>query len=90
MQALLSPETMMNYQKIFFFLWRVKQIEEVLKAIWAMQSKDDDLRMLRECGQGVEQLFQYCYMLRHSMNHFLTNLHSYLMISMEGSWTRFA
>ncbi len=27
MQALLSPEIMMNYQKIFFFLWRTKQIE---------------------------------------------------------------
>lgn len=40
MQALLSPEIMMNYQKIFFFLWKIKQIEENLKGIWVVHSKD--------------------------------------------------
>ena len=47
MQALLSPEIMMNYQKVFFFLWRVKQIEESLKAIWKLHSKDETIRMRR-------------------------------------------
>jgi hypothetical protein len=81
---------MMNYQKIFFFLWRVKQIEESLKTIWVMQSKDEALRLRRSRGREVDRLFQTCYMLRNAMNHFLTNLHSYLMIAMESSWDRFS
>ena len=40
MQALLSPEIMMNYQKIFYFLWKIKQIQDITKNIWIMQSRN--------------------------------------------------
>lgn len=53
MQALLSPEIMMNYQKIFFFLWKIKQIQEITKSIWIMQSRDESIRMRRARGKDV-------------------------------------
>ena len=89
MQALLSPEIMMNYQKIFFFLWRIKQIQEITKGIWIMHSRNENIKMRKVRGEEVSSLFHLCYILRNSMNHFLNSLFSYLMVSIETSWERF-
>lgn len=89
MQALLSPEIMMNYQKIFFFLWRIKQIQEITKGIWIMHSRNENIKMRKVRGEDVSSLFHLCYILRNSMNHFLNSLFSYLMVSIETSWERF-
>lgn len=29
------------------------------------------------------------YLLRNTMNHFMTNLHGYLMVAIESSWKKF-
>lgn len=87
--TLLSPESMMNYQKIFYFLWRIKQIEENLKNVWVLQAKDEAARLRAARSEEIRAIFHFAYLLRHTMMHFLTNLHSYLMIIMEASWKKF-
>ena len=89
MQTLLSPEIMMNYQKIFFFLWKIKQIQDITKNIWIMHSRNESIQMRKARSEDVAFLFHSCYILRNSMNHFLNSLFSYLMVSIETSWDKF-
>ncbi|TXI93527.1 MAG: hypothetical protein E6Q33_03185 [Neisseriales bacterium] len=34
MNTIVSPESILNYQKIFHFLWKVKRVEQSLKEVW--------------------------------------------------------
>ena len=72
---------LLNYQKIFFFLWKIKQIQDITKNIWIMHSRNESIRMRKARSEDVAFLFHSCYILRNSMNHFLNSLFSYLMVS---------
>ena len=61
----------------------------MLKEIWLLHSKDEALRTRRAKVEEVGELFMLCYLLRNTMNHFLTNLHGYIMVSIESSWDKF-
>ena len=54
-----------------------------------MHSKDESIRMRKARGKQVQHLFHSCYILRNSMFHFLNNLLSYMMVSIQSSWGRF-
>jgi hypothetical protein len=90
MQALLSPEIMMNYQKIFFLLWHIKRIQELTKTIWIMHSRNESIRKRKVRSGDIQVLFHTCYLQRNAMYHFLNSLYSYLMVSIETSWDRFS
>jgi hypothetical protein len=81
---------MLGYQKIFAFLWRVKQVEETLKGVWVLQSREEALRLRRTNSRELQSIFHLSYLLRSAMLHFLNSLHSYLMVTLETAWSRFA
>ena len=87
---LFTPEVMLGYQKIFAFLWRVKQVEETLKAVWVAQGREEALRMRRLRSRELQELFHLGYLLRSAMLHCLSSLHSYLMVTLEEAWSKFA
>lgn len=74
---------MSNYQKIFHFLWKVKRIQQSLKSTWMSSMKD-----YPHATKFV--IIHECNLIRHSMTHFLNNLYSYLMISIESVWNNFS
>lgn len=80
---------MMNYQKLFNFLWKVKQMEETLKSLWQMQSRSQALKVLKTQSKELSGIFHYLYLVRSAMSHFLTNLHTYLMVTIETTWNKF-
>jgi gamma-tubulin complex component 3 len=90
LQVLFSPEAMLGYQKIFAFLWRVKQVDETLKAVWVAQGREEALRLRRTRSRQLQEVFHMAYLLRSAMLHCLSSLHSYLMVTLEAAWGRFS
>lgn len=79
---------MENYERIFSFLWKLKQITEMLKDLWVLQSKQaSKIRKLK--NNELNEMHHKAYLLRNTMNHFMTNLHGYLMVAIESSWKKF-
>ena len=64
-------------------------MEETLKSLWVMQSREQSLRMRKTQSKELHGIFHYVYLLRTAMSHFLTNLHSYLMVTIEATWNKF-
>jgi hypothetical protein len=81
---------MISYQKIFAFLWRVKQVEETLKGVWVGQGREEALRLRATKSKKLQAVFHLEYLLRCAMLHCINSLHSYLMVTLEGAWDRFA
>lgn len=79
---------MENYERIFSFLWKIKQIIEILKDLWVLQSKQAS-KIRRVMNNELSKMHHTAYLLRNSMNHFMTNLHNYLMVAIESSWKKF-
>lgn len=77
-----------SYERIFSFLWKVKQITVILQDLWLIQSKQA-LKIRKFKNGELNEMHQKAYLLRNTMNHFMTNLHGYLMVAIESSWNKF-
>ena len=73
LQVVLPPEIMMNYQKIFSFLWKVKQIEKGLHSIWKVDIKKHIRKMSRN-GAQLYKVFHFSYGIRAMMIGFIFTL----------------
>lgn len=65
-------------------------MEETLKAVWVAQGREEALRMRRLRSRELQELFHLGYLLRSAMLHCLSSLHSYLMVTLEEAWSKFA
>ena len=74
--VVLSPEVMMNYQKIFRFLWRIKQIEKGLHSIWKVDVIKRVQKLPRN-GRELYKVFHVSYGIRSMMIGFIFTLSKY-------------
>nr|CCA14880.1 gammatubulin complex component putative [Albugo laibachii Nc14] len=76
---------MLDYQRIFHFLWRLKRVEYLLSGSW---SKDMNLgHLIQNRLPGILSIIHSCQLLRSEMIHFTRNLLSYMMFEvLETSW----
>jgi gamma-tubulin complex component 3 len=84
----LNEHAVNKYLRIFNFLWRLKRVEKSLAATW-LRHMTSQVKQLSRGGGGVvgTAVFRQCNVLRDEMNHFVTNLHSYLMFEvLEAAW----
>ncbi len=81
--AVFSEHAMGRYLRAFNLLWRLKRVEQCLAHTWTRQMTHAGklARLSRAapgcCGLGA--LLRKGHLLRHDMNHFATNLASYIM-----------
>ena len=71
-----SPEVMINYQKIFSFLWRIKQIEKGLHSIWKVDIRKRIEKLPRN-GKDLSKVFHVSYGIRSMMIGFIFTLSKY-------------
>jgi hypothetical protein len=76
--CILTPESYLNYQKIFHSLWRVKRVEQNLKEIWLTHLKDYPKHSNSRDIRSLSKIFHRSHVLRSAMSHFLNNFFGYL------------
>ncbi|KAF4323419.1 hypothetical protein BBO99_00003135 [Phytophthora kernoviae] len=83
--SVIPAATMLQYQQIFDFLWRLKRVEHSLSASW---TKDMNLgHMVQGRLPGIGAVLHKCQLLRSEMIHFTTNLLNYMMFEvLETAW----
>ncbi|CCI48015.1 unnamed protein product [Albugo candida] len=83
--SVIDDAAMLDYQRIFHFLWRLKRVEYLLSASW---SKDMNLgHLIQNRLPGLLSIIHACQLLRSEMIHFTRNLLSYMMFEvLETSW----
>ncbi|KAJ1547272.1 Gamma-tubulin complex component 3 [Nowakowskiella sp. JEL0078] len=88
LNTILTPTVMLQYSKLFQFLWKLKRAEHVLSAAW----RDAGVTMLRGKSEAikVEDLFKDIHTSRithAAMLHFVRELSQYLSLEvLEQSW----
>jgi len=85
LSAVLTPDAMKSYHKVFAFLWQLKRVEHSLVAHWKNHihvAKSGAAVLLESSG-----VVHKCRALHHEMQHFVNNLHNYIMFEvLETSW----
>ena len=67
---------MINYQKIFSFLWRIKHIEKGLHSIWKVDIRKRIEKLPRN-GKDLSKVFHLSYGIRSMMIGFIFTLSKY-------------
>ncbi|KAI9997629.1 hypothetical protein PInf_001560 [Phytophthora infestans] len=83
--SVIPASSMLQYQQIFDFLWRMKRVEHSLSASW---SKDMNLgHEVQGCVPGIRPVLHRSQLVRSEMIHFITNLLNYIMFEvLETAW----
>ncbi|KAL7692532.1 putative gamma-tubulin complex component protein [Plasmopara halstedii] len=83
--SVIPATSMLQYQQIFEFLWRLKRVEHSLSASW---SKDMNLgHEVQGCVPGIRPVLHKSQLIRSEMIHFITNLLNYMMFEvLETAW----
>jgi gamma-tubulin complex component 3 len=84
LNAVLHETAMANYLQMFRFLWRLKRVSHATSSLWERTVKTNDVL---DGLPGVGPVRHRCQLLRHEMQHFVSNLMSYSMFEvLESSW----
>lgn len=70
-----DEQGMMKYNKIFFFLIRLRRFNDLLKIIWNFTNSAD----LRKSPLSIYNKIRKVQLLRQKMQHFVNNLMQYIM-----------
>ncbi|TMW63630.1 hypothetical protein Poli38472_002571 [Pythium oligandrum] len=83
--TVINDAAILEYQRIFHFLWRLKRVEHSLSTSW---NKDMHLdHMIKRDFVEFRPLIHRCQLLRSEMIQFTTTLHNYVMFEvLETSW----
>ncbi|KAG3120953.1 Gamma-tubulin complex component 3 [Phytophthora idaei] len=83
--SVIPASSMLQYQQIFDFLWRMKRVEHSLSASW---TKDMNLgHEVQGCVPGIRPVLHRSQLVRSEMIHFITNLLNYMMFEvLETAW----
>ncbi|KAG1703735.1 hypothetical protein DVH05_006750 [Phytophthora capsici] len=83
--SVIPASSMLQYQQIFDFLWRMKRVEHSLSASW---TKDMNLgHEVQGCVPGIRPVLHRSQLVRSEMIHFTTNLLNYMMFEvLETAW----
>ncbi|KAG6622385.1 Gamma-tubulin complex component 3 [Phytophthora cinnamomi] len=83
--SVIPASSMLQYQQIFDFLWRLKRVEHSLSASW---TKDMNLgHEVQGCVPGIRPVLHRSQLVRSEMIHFSTNLLNYMMFEvLEIAW----
>uniref|UniRef100_A0AAV1UE44 Spindle pole body component n=1 Tax=Peronospora matthiolae TaxID=2874970 RepID=A0AAV1UE44_9STRA len=83
--SVIPASSMLQYQQIFDFLWRMKRVEHSLSASW---TKDMNLgHEVQGCVPGIRPVLHRSQLVRSQMIHFITNLLNYVMFEvLETAW----
>ncbi|CAH0492198.1 unnamed protein product [Peronospora farinosa] len=83
--SVIPASSMLQYQQIFDFLWRMKRVEHSLSASW---TKDMNLgHEVQGCVPGIKPVLHRSQLVRSEMIHFITNLLNYIMFEvLETAW----
>uniref|UniRef100_H3HB77 Uncharacterized protein n=1 Tax=Phytophthora ramorum TaxID=164328 RepID=H3HB77_PHYRM len=85
LNSVIPASSMLQYQQIFNFLWRLKRVEHALSASW---TKDMNLgHEVQGRVPGVRHVLHKSQLVRSEMIHFITNLLNYVMFEvLETAW----
>lgn len=82
LNVIFTEECVNKYLRVFNFLWRLKRLEHTLNATW-----NRHMSMARRLNDVVVQALRRSHMLRAEMQHFVQNLHNYMMFEvLECAW----
>jgi gamma-tubulin complex component 3 len=78
---------MLNYLRIFNFLWRVKRVEFTIAQIWKLHVKS---QRLTKQSKYLRRAYLVSHSIRNEMQHFIANFYNYVMLeAVETAWTKF-
>jgi gamma-tubulin complex component 3 len=81
-----TPETMLQYLRIFNFLWRAKRMEFTLARLWRDQMAN--FKPLQEINE-FRPVLHYCHTLSAAMVHFMNQLQYYVTFEvLEFGWAK--
>jgi len=85
--SVFTPDVMMKYQRIFNFLWRLKRVDYALSTSWS-QNMAHRLQFAKI--PGIKDHFHKFNLYRHEMQHFVSNVHNYIMVEvLQSAWKIF-
>ncbi|GJW01062.1 gamma-tubulin complex component 3 [Tanacetum coccineum] len=96
LNTVFTESIMAKYLKIFNFLWKLRRVEHALISAWkTMKPNLITSRFYSKLPKAVKFRLiltsRRCQVLWNEMNHFLTNLQSYIMFEvLEVSWANFS
>ncbi|CAK91357.1 unnamed protein product (macronuclear) [Paramecium tetraurelia] len=87
LRTLFNRKTMLNYYKIFNYLWRIKRVEYTLIQSWMQQIKN---KCYLNVKSNVNKALHLSLQIMNSMIHFIKSFFSYLMLdAIEAPWKKF-
>ncbi len=84
LQTVFTKQVMQDYLRIFNYLWRLKRLDHSLSQAWSssMAHKNRFSKI-----KGMQRHFHKYALVTHEMNHFVSNIHNYIMVEvLEASW----
>eukprot|EP00210_Caulerpa_lentillifera_P002528 g2425.t1 len=92
LSTVLTPVTLLEYQKVFRLLWKLKRAEDRLNESWrgmkciSRSTSRPDLQL----GRKLRSLYLLAFNARTKLAHFCTNFQHYIMFEvLEGAWKDF-
>ncbi|CAD8184173.1 unnamed protein product [Paramecium octaurelia] len=87
LKTIFNHKTMLNYYKIFNYLWRIKRVEYTLIQSWMQQIKN---KCYLNVKSNVNKALHLSLQIMNSMIHFIKSFFSYLMLdAIETPWKKF-
>ncbi|KAJ3416035.1 Integrator complex subunit 11 [Chytridiales sp. JEL 0842] len=87
--TVLTSQVMHEYLKLFTFLWRLKRVEFALSSCWRTQVTESIELMRRSKMEGLKGVLQRCALVRHEMQHFVSQLQYYILFEvLESAWNQ--
>nr|XP_043636525.1 gamma-tubulin complex component 3-like [Erigeron canadensis]XP_043636526.1 gamma-tubulin complex component 3-like [Erigeron canadensis] len=90
-----TESVMSDYLRIFNFLWKIKRVEHAVRGAWkAMKPNSTTCDFINKLPKAVRSqitsTLKNWQVLWAEMNHFLSNLQSYIMLEvLEVTWDKF-
>lgn len=95
LNTVFTESVMGQYLKIFNFLWKLRRVEHALIGVWKTMKPNRISSHILTRQEGAVKLqfvstLRRCQVLWVEMNHFVSNLQSYIMFEvLEVSWANF-
>mmetsp|Transcript_38671 Transcript_38671/g.37022 ORF Transcript_38671/g.37022 Transcript_38671/m.37022 type:complete len:328 (-) Transcript_38671:387-1370(-) len=87
LQTIFPDDLMLDYLRIFNFLWRLKKVEHSLINSWRL-NMENKLKFQRI--KGFKDKFHKFNLVHYEMVHFISNIHNYIMVEvLESQWKVF-
>lgn len=84
--AVLTPQALATYRRVFVFLWRLKRVEWALNNTWRRHVAATHSPALR-AQPSFASVLHRCHLLRNDMISFVSSLSSFILIEvLETSW----